>query len=98
LLKLTTDRPYADPGAAARKLLEIANATEAVQEGRIHIEKINGPMLFVVGILDRYQDSAGYGGTGRVSGIQLLPRSNNPANVIAIAIHQSTRNHLLAQR
>jgi hypothetical protein len=26
-------------------MLEIANATEAVQDGRIHIEKINGSFL-----------------------------------------------------
>ena len=44
-MKLTTDRPYADPEAAARKLIEIANAVEAVQDGRIHIEKINWPFL-----------------------------------------------------
>ena len=44
--KLTTDRPFDDPEKAARKLLEIANETEAVQDGRIHIEKINGPFLF----------------------------------------------------
>jgi hypothetical protein len=48
-MKLSTDRPYADPDKAARKLLEIANATEAPQEGRIHIEKINGPFLFTPG-------------------------------------------------
>jgi hypothetical protein len=47
MTKLTTDRPYADPEKAARKLIEIANATEAVQAGRIYIERINGPMLFV---------------------------------------------------
>jgi hypothetical protein len=29
-----------------RKLLEIANSVEAVQDGRIHIEKINGRFLF----------------------------------------------------
>ena len=46
-MKLTAERPYADPEKAARKLIEIANATEAVQDGRIYIEKINGPMLFV---------------------------------------------------
>jgi hypothetical protein len=45
-MQFATERPYADPEAAARKLLEIANATPAPQEGRIHIEKINGPMLF----------------------------------------------------
>ena len=45
-MKLTTDRPFADPEKAARKLVEIANAVEPVQDGRIHIEKINGPFLF----------------------------------------------------
>jgi hypothetical protein len=45
-VKFATDRPYADPEAAARKLIEIANSVEAPQEGRIHIEKINGPMLY----------------------------------------------------
>lgn len=42
-MKFATDRPYSDPEQAARKLIEIANSVEAVQEGRIHIEKINGP-------------------------------------------------------
>jgi hypothetical protein len=48
-VKFAAQCPYADPEAAARKLLEIANATEAVQDGRIHIEKINGPFLFKEG-------------------------------------------------
>ena len=43
---MSTDRPYADPEKAARKLLEIANAAEAVQDDRIYIELINGPFLF----------------------------------------------------
>ena len=30
----------------ARKLLELANAAEAIQDGRIHIEKINAPFLY----------------------------------------------------
>ncbi len=34
---------------AARELLEIAHGVEAVQVGRMHIEKINGPMLFSEG-------------------------------------------------
>jgi|SRR5687768_4749980 hypothetical protein len=38
-------RPYADPDAAARKLIEIACSIEPVQDGRIHIEKINWPFL-----------------------------------------------------
>jgi hypothetical protein len=44
-MKYETPRPYADPEAAARHLMVIANAVEAVQ-GIIHIEKINGPFLF----------------------------------------------------
>jgi hypothetical protein len=44
--KYVQPRPYADPEVAARKLVEIANAVEVGQDGRIHIEKINGPMLF----------------------------------------------------
>jgi hypothetical protein len=45
-MKFSTNRPYANPEAAARKLIELANAVEAVQDGRIHIELLNGPMLF----------------------------------------------------
>lgn len=45
-MKFATTRPYADPETAARKLIELANAVEAVQDGRIHIELLNGPMLF----------------------------------------------------
>jgi hypothetical protein len=48
-MKFTADRPLADPENAARKLLEIAFTVEAVQDGRIHIEKINGPFLFTEG-------------------------------------------------
>ena len=29
-----------------KKLLEIANSVEPIQDGRIHIEKINGPFLY----------------------------------------------------
>jgi len=45
-MKFVDSRPYADPEAAARKLMEIANSVEPVQDGRIHIEKVNGPFLF----------------------------------------------------
>jgi hypothetical protein len=48
-MKFVNQRPYADPDVAARKLIEIANATEAVQDGRIYIEKINGQFLFKEG-------------------------------------------------
>lgn len=45
-MKFAEPRPYANPEAAARKIIEIANSVEAVQDGRIFIELINGPMLF----------------------------------------------------
>jgi hypothetical protein len=45
-MKFVPDRPFAEPDAVARKLVELANAIEPVQGGRIHIEKINGPFLF----------------------------------------------------
>ena len=47
-MKLTADRPFADPEKAARKLVEIASG-EPVQDGRIHIEKVNEPFLFKEG-------------------------------------------------
>ena len=46
LLKLTADRPFADPEKAARRLLEHAHAFEPVQDGRIYVENLNGPFLF----------------------------------------------------
>ena len=45
-MKYAGDRPFADPEIAARKLVEIASTVEPVQDGRIHIEKINGPFLY----------------------------------------------------
>ena len=42
-MKFVEQRPFADPETAARKLMEIAKAVEPVQDGRIHIEKINWP-------------------------------------------------------
>ena len=47
ILKLTVDRPFADPDKAARRLLEHAHAFEPIQDGRIYIEKLNGPFLYV---------------------------------------------------
>jgi hypothetical protein len=44
-MKFATDRPYANPETAARKLIEIANSVEAVQDGRIFIELINWPLI-----------------------------------------------------
>ena len=46
MFKFAEPRPYADPEVAMKKLLEIANSVEPIQDGRIHIEKINGPFLY----------------------------------------------------
>jgi hypothetical protein len=45
-MKFAFDRPYSDPEKAARKLVEIANAVEPVQDGRLLIELINWPCLY----------------------------------------------------
>jgi hypothetical protein len=45
-MKFVNSSPYADPEVAARKIVELANGIEAVQDGGVHIEKINGPFLF----------------------------------------------------
>ena len=49
--KYVKTTPWSDPEAALKKLLEIANSVKAFQDGRIHIEKINGPFLFTHGAL-----------------------------------------------
>jgi len=46
MTRFVEPRPYADPDVAARKIVELANAFEVIHDGRIYIEKINGPMLF----------------------------------------------------
>ena len=40
-MKFVASRPYADPEAAMRKILEIANAFTPIQDGRVYIEAIN---------------------------------------------------------
>jgi hypothetical protein len=45
-MKFVDPRPFADPEAAARKLMAIANSMEPVQDGRIQIELINWPFLY----------------------------------------------------
>ena len=46
---------FANPDAAARKLVQIANADEAVHDGRIFIELINGPFLKEGGTPDQFR-------------------------------------------
>lgn len=45
-MKYSEARPYADPERAARRIVEIASTVEPVQDGRLHVELINGPFLF----------------------------------------------------
>jgi hypothetical protein len=45
-MKFVSDRAFANPDAAARKLMDLANAFEPVQDGRVYIEKINGPFIY----------------------------------------------------
>lgn len=47
-MKHAEPRPLADPEAAARQLVQLAASIEPVQDGRIHIEKINAPFLFTL--------------------------------------------------
>ena len=54
-MKFVTARTFADPDAAARKLVEIANAVEAAQDGRIAIELINAPFLEAGGTPTEYR-------------------------------------------
>ena len=48
--KLAVDRPFADPDAAARKIVEIANGV-----GRIYIERVNEPFLLAGGSGEQFR-------------------------------------------
>jgi hypothetical protein len=54
-MKFASPSHFTDPDATARKLVEIANASEAVQDGRIYIELINNPFLKEGGTPDQYR-------------------------------------------
>ena len=45
-MKYAAERPFAEPEKAARRLMEHAHAFEPIQDGRIYIERLNGPFLF----------------------------------------------------
>jgi hypothetical protein len=44
-MKFVADGTFTNPDTAARKLVEIANATEVVQDGRIYTEIVNAAFL-----------------------------------------------------
>jgi len=54
-MKFIEPNHLADPDVAARKLVKIANAAEAVQDGRIFIERVNGPFLDQGGTPHQYR-------------------------------------------
>jgi hypothetical protein len=45
-MKFVNARPYADFDAAARKIVEIADSLEPYMDGRLLVERINGPFLY----------------------------------------------------
>ena len=58
-MKFIEPHPFADPHVAARKLVEIANGVEAVQDGRIYIERVNEPFLAAGGSADQFRAAIG---------------------------------------
>jgi hypothetical protein len=55
-MKFVEPSHFTDPDAAARKLLEIANATEAAHNGRIYIELVNAAFLKAGGTAEQFRD------------------------------------------
>jgi len=58
-MKFAASRPFANADIAARKLVEIANNVEAVQDGRIYIERVNAPFLAAGGTGDDFRAGIG---------------------------------------
>jgi hypothetical protein len=54
-MKFVEPHPFTNPDAAARKIAEIANGVEAVQDGRIYIERVNEPFLAAGGRADQFR-------------------------------------------
>ncbi len=54
-MKFIDPHQFADPDVAARKLVEIASTVEAVQDGRIFIERVNEPFLLAGGSGDDFR-------------------------------------------
>ena len=59
-------RPYSDPEKAVRK--KIADRFKAVQDGRIHIEKINAPFLYREHATPAYESRPRSGDRARLAG------------------------------
>jgi hypothetical protein len=55
MIKFAAARPFVNADVAARKLVEIANDVEAVQDGRIFIKRVNTPFLAAGGNGDDFR-------------------------------------------
>jgi len=49
-MKFIAEHPYADPETAARKLVELANAFDPVQDERIYICSPSAPLRHIEGL------------------------------------------------
>jgi hypothetical protein len=54
-MKFVEPSSFLEPDATARKLVEIANAIEPAQDGRIYIELVNGAFLKAGRTPDQYR-------------------------------------------
>jgi hypothetical protein len=54
-MRFAPDRPFANPDVAARRLVEIANSVEPVQDGGIYIERVNASFLAAGGSGDDFR-------------------------------------------
>ena len=53
--KFVSPSHFSDPDATAGKLVQIANASESVRDGRIYIKLLNNPFLKEGGMAERYR-------------------------------------------
>jgi hypothetical protein len=65
-MKFVEPNPFTDPDATARKLLEIANATEPAQDGRIYIELVNAAFLKAGGTAELFRATGSRGRSTKV--------------------------------
>lgn len=79
MTRFATERPYADPEAAARQLVQLAASIEPVQDGRIHIEKINGLFLYTL------KGSGSEFGAGIKYAVQRLARAARKRHLCTLA-------------
>jgi hypothetical protein len=57
MTKFASDRPFADPETAAKRILEIANSIEPAMNGRICIELVDGHSSFATVDRSRNRDA-----------------------------------------